>query len=83
MIHMYNISYMENPLATHVIVLNEIAHPEHRPNVGGFASNGPATSMTIKPNRRPVTGSSGGARTDLCNRPAARPAFRHCSTRNS
>jgi hypothetical protein len=24
--------HMENPLATHVIVLNEIAHPEHRPN---------------------------------------------------
>jgi hypothetical protein len=29
---MLYIRRMDEPLATHVIILNEIAHPEHRPN---------------------------------------------------
>jgi hypothetical protein len=32
MINMLHIRNMGGSLATHVIILNEIAHPEHRPN---------------------------------------------------
>jgi hypothetical protein len=44
---------------------------------GAFACNGAATSMTIRPNRKPVTGSSGAAPTGLFNLPAARRVSRH------
>ena len=33
MLYMYNIYHMEDPLlATHVVILNEIVHPEHPTN---------------------------------------------------
>jgi hypothetical protein len=80
---MLNIYHMEKPwqptlsssMKSHIRSIPEM--------VGAFACNGAATSMTIERNRKPVTGSSGAALTDLFNLPAARRVSRHSSTQIS